>query len=438
MCLGLTACGGKEQASLPAGSGEEQEEQAVGAQEERVYVYEENAVFDGNSFTIPWMLTLRGDGTYLLTTGGPMGTETYTGTYTADGSSVTTSTPAEADVNILAAWFNEDYSCEWIIDEKNQTCEPANAGVEGEKDPAEGNVPGGMMGIGAEPFAYEGEQYTDVQYAQVSKSDTMDIYLPDTDEDTPVVIMVHGGAFRMGDKQMEAVTKCFQVLLENNYAVATINYRLSDEAIYPAAVADAKAAVRYLKANAKQYRIDPENIYIWGESAGAYLANMVAETADVENLNGDVEDNSEQSSSVKALISFFAPIDWYNMDKDFEALGVSETERPMGITSQESSAESIFLGQNVAEDEEKTAKANPISYIEDMSQSEFYAFIEHGDADTNVPYVQSQRLYDALVENYDAEHIQLTILPGAGHEDDAFYTEENLTRIIEFLDSIPR
>lgn len=435
MCLGLAACGVGGQVEEQTGTTEEKS--AVTASES-VYVYEEEASFGENSFCVPWTLTLDEDGTYSLHTEGPMGEDTYTGTYTVEGNNVTTSAPKETDVNIMAGWFNEDYSCEWVINEENYTCKPTKAGTaEGESNAMEG-VPGGMPGMSTEPFEYEGEYYTDVQYARISGSDVMDIYLPNTEEKTPVVVMVHGGAFRMGDKQMDAVKKCFQVLLDHNYAVATINYRLSDEATYPAAVADAKAAVRYLKANADQYRIDAENVYIWGESAGAYLANMVAETSDVEELNGDVEDNLEQSSSVKGLISFFAPVDWYNMDKDFAELGVEESQRPMGITSQANSAESMFLGQNVAENEAKTTATNPINYVEGMSQSQFYAFIEHGDADTNVPYVQSERLYDALSGKYGTENVTLTILPGAGHEDEAFYTDENLAQIIEFLDAIPR
>lgn len=430
MCVGLTACGGSQPAE-ETGNEASAEESTGGA----VYTYEEEASFNGDSFTVPWEMTLNEDGTYKLVTDGPMGTDTYTGEYTIDGDKVTTGTPNEDDIMIMADWFNNDYSCDWVIDEENGTCVPAKL-ADGEG--ADSASTGGMRGMGGEPFEYDGESFTDVSYAEVSESDTMDIYLPKTEDVTPVVVMIHGGAFQFGDKQMEAVTQCFQVLLDNNYAVATINYRLSGEAVYPAAVADTKAAIRYLKANADEYRIDPENVYVWGESAGAYLANMAAETADVEELNGDVKDNLDQSSSVKALVSFFAPLDWYNMDKDFEELGVKESDRPMGITSTEKSAESAFLGQDVSKDEKKTSATNPINYVEQMSQSEFYAFIEHGDADTNVPYVQSERLYDALSGKYGKENVTLTILKGAAHEDDAFYTEDNLKQIIDFLDSIPR
>lgn len=433
MCIGVTACGGTDTSK--------KETETESAAEGTVYTYEEEASFNGESFAVPWTLTLSDEGTYTMVTEGPMGTDTYTGTYTQEGETVTTGTPKEEEIQIMAEWFNNDYSCDWIVNDEDGTCVPAKLAdgstLADSKDAGDGEKTG-MPGMGGEPFSYDGESFTDVQYAEVSESDTMDIYLPKTEEETPVVVMIHGGAFQMGDKQMEAVTKCFRILLDNNYAVATINYRLAKEATYPGAVADAKAAVRYLKANAKEYRIDAENVYVWGESAGAYLANMVAETSGVEELDGGLSDNSEQSSAVKAVISFFAPVDWYNMDSDFEELGVEESDRPMGLTSSKTSAESAFLGQAVSEDKETTDAASPLSYIERMEQEEFYAFIEHGDKDTNVPYVQSERLYEKLEGKYGEDNVSLTILEGAAHEDDAFYTEENLGKIIEFLDSIPR
>lgn len=431
LCLGLAACGGQQGNGEP----EKTELSAVSAEVAQgisgTYEFTEEVSFNGNEFTTPWTLELKEDGTYQITTENMMGKDTYTGTYTVNGDIVTTGTPLEDEINILSNWFNNDYSCDWLIIQEKGECVPVNYGdgVSGLPD----------AGKEAASFAdqYAGESYLDVPYASVSESETMDIFLPESSKSVPVVMMIHGGAFMFGDKEMEQVSKCFQTLLDHNYAVATINYRLADEAVYPGAVADAKAAVRYLKANAEKYGIDGDNIYVWGESAGAYLANMVAETADVEELNGDVKDNLEYDSSVKALVSFFAPVDWYHMDEDFQALGVSESDRPMGLTATDRSGESTFLGQNIAEDEAVTMAANPITYIPDMSQADLYAFIEHGDADVNVPYVQSERLYDALSEKYGAEKVTLKILKGAVHEDDAFYTEENLGEIIRFLDGIP-
>lgn len=449
LCAGLAACGSTQ----PSAKEEVKTETSA---EGKVYTYTEEASFNGSSFEVPWELTLADDGTYKMVTNGPMGTDTYTGEYTMDGNKVTTGTPDEDDIMIMASWFNNDYSCDWILDDENGTCMPAalagaeSSGASGEvggkpqipegidQADKEDGLPGGMRPMGGEPFAYDGESYTDVQYAQVSTSDIMDIYLPKTEEKTPVVVMVHGGAFQFGDKQMDAVTRCFRILLDNGYAVATVNYRLAREAVYPGAVADVKAAVRFLKANADMYRIDADNVYIWGESAGAYLACMTAVTPEIKELDGDVTDNGNQSSSVKALISFFAPVDWYHMDQDFADLGVTEADRPMGLTSTDKSAESMFLGQNVSADEAATSEANPLMYVGTMNQETLYAFIEHGDADTNVPYVQSERLYDALSARYGEDKVSLTILEGAAHEDDAFYIEENLNKVIEFLNTVPR
>ena len=262
--------------------------------------------------------------------------------------------------------------------------------------------------------------------------------MPENIENAPVIVVIHGGAFMFGDKQMEIVTNIFEPALNHGYAVATINYRFSSEATYPGAVADAKAAVRFLKANAETYGIDAENIFVWGESAGAYLANMVATTAHVDELNGDVTDNLEYDSSVKGLVSFYAPIDWYQMDADYATLGVAESERKMGLTGTDNSAESKFLGQNVMTDKAVTDAASPLSHIVGMEQKEFYVVIQHGDADINVPHLQSERLYDAFSAKYGTENVTLEIFAGAAHEDDAFYTAENLDKIFAFLDSIPR
>lgn len=432
LCVGLTACGGgEEEASQPEEKEEIVVDEEAAGEVAGTYEFEEEVSFNGDHFTTPWTLELKEDGTYQMTTEDMMGKKTYTGVFSVTDGVVTTGTPEEEEIQILSEWFNNDYSCDWVVDKENGTCTPVNYG-----DGME--VTGGADNAASFADTYEGESYLDVSYASVSESDVMDIFLPESDQDVPVVVMIHGGAFMFGDKEMEQVSRCFQPLLDGGYAVATINYRLADEAVYPGAVADAKAAVRFLKANAREYGIDGENIFVWGESAGAYLANMVAETSHVEELNGDVDNNLEYDSSVKGLVSFFAPVDWYNMDADFEELGVAEGERPMGPTATDQSGESTFLGQNIAEDEAVTVATNPVSYIEEMSQPEFYAFIEHGDADTNVPYVQSERLYEALSGKYGKENITLKILEGAAHEDDAFYTEENLKEIISFLNAVPR
>ena len=117
----------------------------------------------------------------------------------------------------------------------------------------------------------------DVAYASTSSSQVLDLWLPpNASGPVPLVIFIHGGAFKGGDKAMEACN--VQALLDRGYAVASVNYRLSGEAPFPAAVQDAKAAVRYLRANATTYGINPDQIAAWGESAGGNLAAMLGVT----------------------------------------------------------------------------------------------------------------------------------------------------------------
>ncbi len=433
ICVALAACGSSSSSAASAGEGN-----TVDA----TYTFQEMVSFNGMNFETPWTLELKSDGTYSLTSEDMMGKTTVTGTYTmTDDTHVTTGTPTQKGFAPQATFFNDDLSCDWTLN-SDTTAKPDK--YEGETV-ADGAVPqeDGTVNIGgtAGDFAssYQGTKILDEAYASVSDSETLDLFLPENPaEGNPVVVMIHGGAFRMGDKEMTAVSDCFQTLLDNGYAVATVNYRFSSEAVFPACVADVKAAVRWLKANAEQYSISSENIYVWGESAGAYLANMAAETADVSEFDGDVKDNANQSSEVKAVVSFFAPVDFYDMDADFETLGVTEDQRPMGLTSTDNSAESMLLGQNVGKDKAFTDKVSPLTYIPDMTASTMYAFIEHGDSDVNVPYLQSQRLYDALADKFGTETITLKLLEGAAHEDAAFYTEENLRLVIDFLDSVPR
>ena len=270
----------------------------------------------------------------------------------------------------------------------------------------------------------KGNSISDLSYASNSASQTLDLILPEGEGPFPLVILLHGGGFKFGDKQMPLVQKMF-ALTNEGYAVASVNYRLSGEAIFPAAVSDAKAAVRYLRANAGKYNLDPERFAIWGESAGAYLACMTALTDDM-TLNGDVKDNLDTSSTVKVLIDFYGPVSFYLMDQDATALGNSSS------TGENGSFESDFIGKAINElsDEEKKT-IDPLTYI--SIERPLAVWIQAGEADTNVPYTQSQRLAQACTKVYGSDSVYFEVLKGAVHEDEAFYTDDNLKSLETFL-----
>lgn len=120
----------------------------------------------------------------------------------------------------------------------------------------------------------------------------------------PLVIWIHGGAFLIGSKDDTVPLE----LLSQGYAVASMGYRYSSEAKFPAQVEDCKAAIRWLRANAARFALDPERFAVFGESAGGYLAAMLGTTGDVKEF--DVGENLDQSSRVQAVIDFYGPTDF--------------------------------------------------------------------------------------------------------------------------------
>ena len=138
-------------------------------------------------------------------------------------------------------------------------------------------------------------KFLDISYGTQSEFEKLDLYLPSEGEDPfPVIIFIHGGAWYAcdkGDTQIEP----YLTLLSEGYALASVNYRLSDEAVFPAGVFDCKAAVRFLKAHAAEYQLDPERMALAGQSAGAYYALMLGSTigkSDMEDLSIGWEDQN--------------------------------------------------------------------------------------------------------------------------------------------------
>jgi acetyl esterase/lipase len=190
---------------------------------------------------------------------------------------------------------------------------------------------------------------------------------------------VHGGAFRLGSKEDRVPLP----YLAEGYAVASINYRLSQHALFPAQIQDCKAAVRWLRANAGHFGLDPQRIGAWGESAGGHLVAMLGTTSDTDEF--DVGENLHVSSHVDAVVDYFGPTDFLQMDAH---------RLPHGqIHDVPDSPESELVGGPIQENKERVARANPITYVT-ANAAPF--LIVHGEADPLVPYHQSQLLEQAL------------------------------------------
>ncbi|WP_018976261.1 alpha/beta hydrolase [Saccharibacillus kuerlensis] len=277
----------------------------------------------------------------------------------------------------------------------------------------------------------KGPDYADIPYHFESEAQKLDIYLPDQDNTEapyPVIVSIHGGAFKEGDKADLQVRPMLEGL-KRGYAVISINYRLSGEAIFPAQIHDVKTAIRWIKANADKYRLDRKRIALWGGSAGGHLSALAGTSARnrvLEDISTGAED---YMPDVQAVIDWFGPTNFLIMDQLFR-----ESEmQPQLIHLDPDSPESLLLGRPISEATQLAAAANPESHITSDAPP-FY--IQHGTHDPLIPFKQSMMLAEQLRIAIGESKVRLEILEGAGHGGSEFECPENVDKILDFLDEV--
>lgn len=355
-------------------------------------------------------IDLYSDGTcQFYLPGHPMITDVYAGTYTRDGAAVAirglTNVDTSSAYTVPGLW-------DWIV-EGSATVTVDESGT---------FLPAGVNAAADSDEASEGDGLTNISYASGSGAQVCDIYLPEEGENWPVILLVHGGGFLFGDQRMAVIRPVIHKALENGYAVVSVDYRKSSESLFPGALADVKAAVRFVRAHAAEYGWNGESIAVWGESAGAYLALMTALTPGVAELNSDVTDYDGIRSDVRALVSFYAPVEWYTM--------YEEAGKPESATG---SFETKFLGTDITGNRELTYTTYWETYS-DQLPGDLKAWIQAGDADQKVPYTQSVNFADRLAGYLGEGNVTHSIIAGADHEDDLFYTDENLDAVFAWLE----
>ena len=240
----------------------------------------------------------------------------------------------------------------------------------------------------------------------------LDLYLPATGAKRPLLIWIHGGGWEGGNKN-----DCPALgLLAHGFVVASLNYRLSQHAIFPAQIEDCKSALRWLRAHAEEYGIDPARVGVWGASAGGHLAALLGTTAHTRQF--DSGENLDQSSGVQCVIDWFGPTDFLHWG-DTSIFTVTDPKSPIYK----------LLGGPLPEKDALARAASPVTFVQKDAAP---ILMMHGDKDALVPIQQSEEFHEAL--QAAGVETTLNILPGSNHGGAEFLAEPKLKLMVHFLE----
>lgn len=258
------------------------------------------------------------------------------------------------------------------------------------------------------PYPTGVRAYKDLAYVPKGhKRQNLDLYVPEGREGPlPLIVWIHGGAWKHGSKEY-----CPPLpWVEKGYVIASINYRLCQHAQFPAQIEDCKAAIRWLRAHAREYKIDPDRIVAWGDSAGGHLASLLGTAGDVPEWE---QGHPVGSSRVQVVI------DWYGR-ADLACVSTDPAYADSPIA--------MLLGGSGPGVKDQAEDASPIHYV---SKDDPAFLIMHGDKDGVVPVEQSLAFTSALREA--GVKVKLVVLKGAGHGGEEFLAPEQVRTIDTFL-----
>jgi acetyl esterase/lipase len=254
----------------------------------------------------------------------------------------------------------------------------------------------------------------DIVYAEVDgKQLLLDLYLPAAKTTPYLIVWVHGGAWHSGSKESPPLK-----FVESGYALASINYRLSVEAKFPAPIHDIKAAIRFLRANATKYGFRADKIIIAGSSAGGHLAALVGVSNNDKELEGTVGQHTTTSSSVQCILDYYGPTNFVSILKQSTPHGISVRGPAMAL----------LLGKTVESVPEIAKKASPVFQVDGNDPP---LLMLHGDQDIQVPISQSHELEGAYKNNN--LKVKLVVVYGAGHGDATYFDAKYHSEVEAFL-----
>ncbi|HSR03203.1 MAG TPA: alpha/beta hydrolase [Proteiniclasticum sp.] len=273
-------------------------------------------------------------------------------------------------------------------------------------------------------------KFLDIPYCNDSANQILDIYLPSEGNGPfPVIAHFHGGAFIFGtqrDENLEPVLRA----LDRGYAVVSAQYRMSDEAKFPALIYDAKTVIRFIRAHSDHYNFDSSRIAAWGPSAGGYIVTMLGVTGNNPAFEDLDAGYAEYSSDVQAVVNWCGPCgNFLLMDEDIRINGIGEADH-----SDPLSPESRLLGNPITEVPELTDLSTPLKYIHNNVPP---FIIHHGASDGTVPVQQSIRLANAIRRKVGSRKVVFECFEGKGHHGEPWFDEPWLSdKVFQFLDRV--
>lgn len=263
------------------------------------------------------------------------------------------------------------------------------------------------------------ETTLDIPYAETDNPrQRLDLLLPKqraTDKPLPVVVFIHGGGWRNGDKR-SGVGQLARFVTDGNYAGVSIGYRLTDQGSWPTQIHDCKAAVRWIRGNAARYNLNPERIGIMGTSAGGHLVAMLGTSGGVESLEGKLGKYTDSSSRVTCVVDLFGPTELLTMGKS-----------PGLDHDAPNSPESKLVGGSLQEMKEVARQASPITHV---SKDDPPFMLVHGTDDPLVPFQQSVKFQATLKQ----AGVEATLIKMVGGKHGGFRSPELDERIRAFFD----
>lgn len=251
------------------------------------------------------------------------------------------------------------------------------------------------------------------------EAQALDIYYPESPakEALPLLVWIHGGGWRAGSKSQVPYFKH----LRRGYVVASVEYRFSQVARFPAQIQDCQAAIRWLRAHAEKYSIDPDRIGVGGASAGGHLVALLG-TSGGQDAFPKIGRHHDQSDRVQAVCDIFGPTNFWTV--------IAQAEADPNVKNifkwNQGDPYSLLIDARLGEDKQQCEAVSPVHYV---SKDCPPFLILHGDHDALVPYAQSVEL-KGLLEQAGVE-VTLQRLPGAGHGGPAF----NLPAIAKLTDA---